>query len=83
MVTRHSKRAKTGTRTQINAHIRFMQTNITMKKKELQKAMKYKKYGLPGFATQIQRIKQAIAKAESDLAMLKKRKAKLAKDGLI
>ncbi len=39
----HSERAKTGTRTQINAQIRFLQTNLTLKKKELSKAMQYKK----------------------------------------
>jgi hypothetical protein len=79
----HSDRAKSGTRSQINAQIRFLETNITVKKKELAKAMEFKKYKLPGFETQITRIKQRIAKAEKDLAVFQKRKEKLAEDGLI
>jgi len=79
----HSDRAKSGTRLQINAQIRFLETNITVKKKELAKAMEFKKYKLPGFETQITRIKQGIAKAEKDLAVFQKRKEKLAEDGLI
>ncbi|GKS67437.1 hypothetical protein YTPLAS73_09840 [Nitrosarchaeum sp.] len=79
----HSERAKSGTRSQISAQIRFLQTNITVKKKELAKAMEFKKYNLPGFETQITRIKQGIAKAEKDLAVFEKRKEKLIEDGLI
>ena len=41
-MSKHSDRAKKGTRTQINAQIRFIQTNLTLKKKELKKAMQYK-----------------------------------------
>lgn len=80
---KHSDRAKRGTRTQINAQIRFVQTNLTIKKKELSKAMQYKKYKLPGFDTQITRIKQGISKAEKDLETFQKRKEKLAAEGLI
>ena len=79
----NSDRAKIGTRTQINAQIHFCQTNLTMKGKELAKAMQYKKYKLPGFETQIARIKQGIAKAEKDLTIFQTRKEKLAKEGLI
>ena len=82
-MSKHSDRAKKGTRTQINAQIRFIQTNLTIKKKELSKAMQYKKYKLPGFDTQIARIKQGIAKAEKDLKMFQRRKEKLADEGLI
>ena len=82
-MSKHSDRDKKGTRTQINAQIRFIQTNLTIKKKELSKAMQYKKYKLPGFDTQIARIKQGITKAEKDLKMFKKRKEKLAEEGLI
>ena len=82
-MSKHSDRAKKGTRDQINAQIRFFQTNLTLKKKELSKAMQYKKYNLPGFETQIQRIKQGIAKAEKDLETSQKRKEKLEKDELI
>ena len=82
-MSKHSDRAKKGTRTQINAQIRFIQTNLTLKKKELSKAMQYKKYKLPGFDTQIKRMKQGISKAEKDLEMFKKRKEKLSSDGLI
>ena len=79
----HSKRAKTGTREQINAQIRFLQTNLTLKKKELKKAMEFKKYNLPKFDIEISKIKQGITKTEKDLEKLIKRKEKLAKDGLI
>jgi D-mannonate dehydratase len=82
-MSKHSDRAKKGTRTQINAQIRFIQTNLTIKKKELSKAMQYKKYKLPGFDTQIARIKQGITKAEKDLKMFQRRKEKLADEGLI
>ncbi|MDH3313556.1 MAG: hypothetical protein OEM28_10485 [Nitrosopumilus sp.] len=82
-MSKHSDRAKTGTRRQINAQIRFCQTNLTMKKKELAKAMQYKKYKLPGFETQIARMKQGIAKAEKNLEVFQTRKEKLAKEGLI
>lgn len=53
-MSKHSERAKKGTRAQINAQISFIQTNLTIKKKELSKAMQYKKYKLPGFDTQIE-----------------------------
>lgn len=82
-MSKHSDRAKKGTREQINGQIRFFQTNITIKKKELAKAMQYKKYKLPGFGTQIARIKQGIAKAEKDLKIFQTRKEKLAEEGLI
>lgn len=82
-MSKHSDRAKTGTRTQINAQIRFLQTNLTIKKKELVKAMQYKKYKLPGFETQITRMKQGVAKVEKDLKIFQTRKEKLTKEGLI
>ena len=82
-MSKHSDRAKTGTRAQINAQIRFCQTNLTIKKKELAKAMQYKKYNLPGFEKQIARMKQGIAKTEKDLQVFQTRKEKLAKEGLI
>ena len=82
-MSKHSDRAKKGTRTQINAQNRFIQTNLTLKKKELSKAMQYKKYKLSGFDTQIERIKQGIAKSEKDLKIFQKRKEKLADEGLI
>lgn len=80
---KHSKRAKSGTRTQINAQIRFFQTNLTLKKKELAKAMQYKKYKLPGFEAEVTKIKKGIQKTEKDLAKAIKQKEKLAEDGLI
>jgi len=82
-MSKHSERAKTGTRTQINAQIRFCQTNLTIKKKEIAKAMQYKKYKLPGFETQIARMKQGIVKAEKDLRLFQARKEKMSKEGLI
>jgi len=82
-MSKHSDRAKKGTRVQINAQIRFVQTNLTLKKKELSKAMQYKKYKLPGFDTQITRMKQGISKAEKDLKVFQKRKEKLAAEGRI
>lgn len=82
-MNKHSEHAKKGTRTQINAQIRFLQTNLTLKKRELAKAMQYKKYNLPGFKTQISRIKQGIAKTERDLKSFQDRKKKLSKEGLI
>ena len=82
-MVKHSGRAKKGTRTQINAQIRFFQTNLTLKKKELVKAMQYKKYNLPGFAKEISKIKQGIAKTERDLEKFIKRKEKLVRDKLI
>jgi len=80
---KHSERAKKGTREQINAQIRFLQTNLTLKQKELSKAMEYKKYKLPGFETQVSRIKQGIAKTEKDLETFQKRKEKMESEGLI
>ena len=82
-MSKYSDRAKTGTRAQINAQIRFCQTNLTIKKKELAKAMQYKKYNLPGFEKQIARMKQGIVKTEKDLQVFQTRKEKLAKEGLI
>jgi len=82
-MSKHSDRAKTGTRAQINAQIRFCQTNLTIKKKELAKPMQYKKYNLPGFEKQIARMKQGIVKTEKDLQVFQTRKEKLAKEGLI
>jgi len=34
-MSKHSDRAKKGTRTQINAQIRFIQTNLTLKKRDI------------------------------------------------
>ena len=82
-MAKHSKRAKSGIRAQINAQIRFFQTNLTLKKKELSKAMQYKKYNLPGFATEISKIKKGIAKTEKDLQKSIKQKEKLEEGGLI
>jgi len=82
-MSKHSDRSKKITRTQINAQIRFIQTNLTIKKKELSKAMQYKKYKLSGFDTQIARIKQGIVKAEKDLKVFQRRKEKLVDEGLI
>ena len=82
-MVKHSDRAKKGTRSQINAQIRFFQTNLTLKKKELKKAMQYKKYNLPGFASEISKIKQGIVKTEKDLQKFINQKEKLAKEGLI
>jgi len=82
-MSKHSDRAKSGTRAQINAQIRFCQTNLTIKKKELAKAMQYKKYNLPGFKSQIARMKQGIVKAEKDLKVFQTQKEKRAKEGLI
>jgi len=45
--------------------------------------MQYKKYRLPGFDTQIARIKQGVTKAEKDLKMFQRRKEKLVDGGLI
>ena len=45
--------------------------------------MEYKKYKLPGFETQISRIKQGIAKTEKDLETFQKRKEKMESEGLI
>ena len=81
--SRRSDRAKKGTRSQINAQIRFFQTNLTLKRKELKKAMQYKKYNLPGFAAEISKIKQGIVKTEKDLQKFINQKEKLAKEGLI
>ena len=83
VMSKHSDRAKAGIRRQINAQISFCQTNLTIKKKELVKAMQYKKYKLPGFQTQIARMRQGIANAEKDLKIFQARKEKLAKEGLI
>lgn len=82
-MSKHSDRAKKGTRTQINAQIHFIQTNLTIKKKELSKAMQYKKYKLPGFDAQIARITQGIVKTEKDLKIFQARKEKMAEEGLI
>ena len=82
-MVKHSKRAKSGTRSQINAQIRFFQTNLTIKKKELVKAMQYKKYNLPGFASEISKIKKGIAKTEKDLQKSIKQKENLEEKGLI
>jgi len=45
--------------------------------------MQYKKYKLPGFDTQIARIKQGIIKSEKDLKIFQIRKEKLSDEGLI
>ena len=82
-MSKHSDRAKKGTRDQINAQIRFLESNLVLKNKELAKAMEFEKYNLPGFKTQISRIKQGISKTEKDLEIFKNRKAKLEEDELI
>ena len=45
--------------------------------------MQYKKYNLPGFVSEISKIKQGIFKTEKDLQKFIKQKEKLAKEGLI
>ncbi|MGH1521321.1 MAG: hypothetical protein ACRBB2_02965 [Nitrosopumilus sp.] len=45
--------------------------------------MQYKKYNLPGFATEISKIKKGIEKTKKDLQKSIKQKEKLEADGLI
>jgi len=82
-MVKHSNRAKSWTRAQINTQIHFLQPNLTLKKKDFTKAMQYKKYNPPGFAIEISKIKPRIAKTEKDLLTFIMREEKLVKDGLL
>jgi len=83
MSLRHSVRAKTGTRKQVNGWIREMQSILILKQKELVKIKSYRKYKLPGQAKMEKASQQGITKAKKDLEYFKKLKIKYEKMGLI
>lgn len=83
MSLRHSTRAKTGTRKQVNGWIRQMNSILILKQKELEKIKSYRKYKLPGQKKMEKAAQQGIIKAKKDLEYFKKLKAKYEKEGLI
>ena len=82
-MSRYSDRAKRNMRRQINAQIRLMRGIVIDKYHEWQRVVRYRKYHLPGQAFMERATRQGWKKAWIDLGMLKRRKAKLNKEGKI
>jgi len=83
MTSPHSKRAKSGTRKQVNGWIRMMQSIVTLKTKEVEKIKHYRRFKLPGQAKMEAAAQQGLKKAKKDLAYFKNLKIKYEKEGLI
>ena len=77
MSSRHSNRAKSGTRKRVNGWIRMMQSILLLKQKELEKMKSYRRYRLPGQKKMENAAQQGITKATKDLEYFKKIKVKV------
>ena len=82
-MARHSRRAKSNTKTQIDGIIRFLESLLKDHQSELKKMQRYKKYNLPGYSSMTAAAKARIAKTKSDITKQKQRRAKLKKEGKI
>ena len=82
-MVRHSQRAKTNTRTQVNGIIRFLESLLKDHKSELKKMQKYRKYNLPGYSAMTAAARKRIAKTKEDIRKQKLRRTKLEKEGKI
>ncbi len=80
---KHSARAKSNTRRQINGIIRFLESLLKDHQSELQKMQRYKKYNLPGYSAMTTVAKKRIEKTKKDIKTQKFRRVKLAKEGKI
>jgi hypothetical protein len=83
MTLQHSKRAKSGTRKQVNGWIREMQSIVTLKTKEVEKFKYYRKFKLPGQAKMEAAAEKGLNQAKKDLAYFKNLKIKYEEKGLI
>ena len=82
-MTKHSERAKTNTRRQINGIIRFLESLLKDHQSELKKMQRYKKYNLPGYSTMTAAARRRITKTKKDIQSQKLRRTKLSKEGKI
>ena len=80
---KHSARAKTNTRRQINGIIRFLESLLKDHQSELKKMQRYKKYNLPGYSAMTTAAKNRIKKTKKDIQFQNIRRAKLSKEGKI
>ncbi len=80
---KHSKRAMSNTRKQVNAWIRELKSIVALKQKEVTKIRSYRKYKLPGQAKMENAAEQGLAQVKRQLLQYTKLKQKYERDGLI
>ncbi len=80
---KHSKRAMSNTRKQVNGWIRELRSITALKQKEVTKIRSYRKYKLPGQAKMEKAAEQGLAQVKRQLQQYIKLKQKYEKDGLI
>ncbi len=80
---KHSKRAMSNTRKQVNNWIRELKSIVSLKQKEVTKIRSYRKYKLPGQAKMEKAAEQGLAQVKRQLLQYTKLKQKYERDGLI
>ena len=80
---KHSKRAMSNTRKQVNGWIRELRSIVALKQKEVTKIRSYRKYKLPGQAKMEKAAEQGLAQVKRQLQQYTKLKQKYERDGLI
>ena len=74
---KHSKRAMSNTRKQVNGWIRELSSIVTLKQKEVTKIRSYRKYKLPGQAKMEKAAEQGFVQAKKTFAAIHKIKTKI------
>ena len=80
---KHSKRAMSNTRKQVNGWIRELKAIVTLKQKEVIKIRSYRKYKLPGQAKMEKASEQGLVQAKKHLLQYTKLKQEYERSGLI
>ncbi len=80
---KHSKRAMSNTRKQVNGWIRELRSIVALKQKEVTKIRSYRKYKLPGQAKMEKAAEQGLAQVKRQLQQYIKLKQKYERDGRI
>ncbi len=80
---KHSKRAMSNTRKQVNGWIRELRSITALKQKEVTKIRSFRKYKLPGQAKMEKAAEQGLAQVKRQLEQYIKLKQRYERDGLI
>lgn len=80
---KHSKRAMSNTRKQVNGWIRELRSITALKQKEVTKIRSFRKYKLPGQAKMEKAAEQGLAQVKKQLEQYIKLKQRYERDGLI
>ena len=80
---KHSKRAMSNTRKQVNGWIRELRSITALKQKEVTKIRSFRKYKLPGQTKMEKAAEQGLAQVKKQLEQYIKLKQRYERDGLI